>query len=111
MHPATTPAKPRRTVDDQIAATQAKLKTLQARKESADARALAKLAGSSRNADTRRKLLVGVAVLAEIDADPGMRAWLDGVLGARLTRPDDRALFGLVDAPPVVEVGELLGLE
>jgi len=48
-----------------------------------------------RRADTRRKILVGAVVLAKIDQGvfeaSVLRGWLDGAL----TRPDDRALFGL----------------
>jgi hypothetical protein len=49
----------------------------------------------SRRDDTRRKILVGAIVLAKVEQgvleESVLRGWLKGAL----TRPEDRALFGL----------------
>jgi hypothetical protein len=62
-------------------------------------RLIARAGHAERKRDTRRKILIGGAVLAAIDHEgvPVMRSvpellrWLD----ARLTRPHDRAAFDL----------------
>ncbi len=62
-------------------------------------RLAARVSQSERKRDTRRKILIGAAVLAAVDHDgvPVLRSqrelvqWLDG----RLTRPHDRAVFDL----------------
>jgi chorismate mutase len=63
-------------------------------------RLAARVSRAERKRDTRRKILIGAAVLAAIDHEgvPVLRSqsdlmrWLD----ARLTRPHDRAVFDLV---------------
>jgi hypothetical protein len=62
-------------------------------------RLVARVSSSERKRDTRRKILVGAAVLAGVEHNgiPAMRTtrelldWLD----ARLTRPHDRDVFDL----------------
>jgi hypothetical protein len=62
-------------------------------------RLIARVSQAERKRDTRRKILVGRAVLAAVDRErvPAMRSstellrWLD----ARLTRPHDRQAFNL----------------
>ena len=62
-------------------------------------RLAARVSQTERTRDTRRKILVGAAVLAAVDHHgiPALRTtgelleWLD----ARLTRPHDRAVFNL----------------
>jgi chorismate mutase len=62
-------------------------------------RLAARVSQSERKRDTRRKILIGAAVLAAVDHDgvPVLRnqrerlQWLDG----RLTRPHDRTVFDL----------------
>lgn len=49
----------------------------------------------ARAEDTRRKVLVGAAMLASVKDKPGKEAELRALLDAFLVRPDDRALFGL----------------
>jgi hypothetical protein len=82
-------------LDDRIEALEAKLKQLKVRQQRIEARAKALASRQERRADTRRKILVGAVVLAKIDQGvfeaSVLRGWLDGAL----TRPDDRALFGL----------------
>ena len=70
-----------------------------ARLRNAKSRLIARAGHAERKRDTRRKILIGGAVLAAIDHEgmPAMRSvaellhWLDG----RLTRPHDRAAFEL----------------
>jgi hypothetical protein len=62
-------------------------------------RLIARVSQAERKRDTRRKILIGGAVLAAVDHEgvPAMRSgvelrrWLD----ARLARPHDRAVFDL----------------
>ena len=62
-------------------------------------RLIARVSRTERKRDTRRKILIGGAVLAAVDHEgiPAMRSgaelrrWLD----SRLTRPHDRAVFDL----------------
>lgn len=58
----------------------------------------AKLMNQQRKADTRRKVLIGAAVLAQVKAgdisDDRLRDWMDSYL----SRTDDRQLF---DLPPL----------
>src|SRR5262249_47623412 len=72
-------------------------------------RLLARAGQAERKRDTRRKILIGGAVLAAIDREgvPSMqsaielRRWLD----ARLARPHDRAVFGLDVGEPATQHG------
>lgn len=52
-----------------------------------------------RKEDTRRKILAGAVVLDEADKNAGYRAELFKLLERFLSRPDDRALFGLAPLP------------
>jgi hypothetical protein len=82
-----------------------RLARLRARRE----RLLARAGNAERKRDTRRKILIGGAVLAAVDREgvPSMqsttelRRWLD----ARLVRPHDRAVFGLDAGDPAKEQG------
>lgn len=53
-----------------------------------------------RKDDTRRKILVGAAILDKASRDEQYEKWLHGLLNGFLQRPDDRALF---DLPPLPE--------
>lgn len=53
-------------------------------------------AKKARKDDTRRKVLVGSIVLEAVKKNAEVRSWLDALLAKKLTRDDDRALFGLV---------------
>lgn len=59
---------------------------------------LAKLTNQKRKEDTRRKVLIGAAALAKIEAGEWSRDNLTRLLDGYLKRDDDRALF---DLPPV----------
>ena len=85
------------TIDDRIAAAEKRLKQLQTQREQIEARQLARVLKGQRADDTRRKILTGAVVLAAVEH--GEAGWsretLMALLSARLTRPDDRALFDL----------------
>jgi hypothetical protein len=87
-------------LEERITSLETKLQQLKARQAKADARKRALLARRARNDDTRRKILAGAILLAQVEAGGFPRepfqAWLD----AALTRPEDRALFGLPPKAP-----------
>ena len=70
-------------------------------------RLLARASQADRKHDTRRKILIGGAVLAAVDHEgvPAMRSdaelvrWLD----AQLTRPHDRAVFDFARKPAAMK--------
>ena len=78
-----------RTLDEQM------LKEMKLRQQRIDARKRAIDAQRERKLDTRRKILIGSVVRANIAEgvmdEKLLRGWLDQVL----TRPDDRDLFNL----------------
>jgi hypothetical protein len=85
-------------LDEQISLLQDRLTQLQLRQRRSEERKRAITTQRERKAETRRCILVGALVRTkvadgELDADL-LRRWLD----AALTRPGDRALFGL---PPL----------
>ena len=82
-------------IDERIAALETKLKQEKAKKQQIEARKRAALAKVSRQQDTRRKILVGAAILAKVERDEWPEAKLLALLDTTLTRADDRALFGL----------------
>jgi hypothetical protein len=86
-------------LDDQISTLQEKLGQLKLRQQRLEARQRAIAGFRERKLATRRKVLLGTVVLAEIEHSESNRklvmAWLD----QSLTRPADRELFGLVPLP------------
>ncbi len=82
-------------IEERIATLEAKLKQEKAKKQQIDARKRAIEAKQRRAADTRRKILVGAAVLAKVEGGEWGKDRLLTMMDAALTRPDDRALFGL----------------
>ena len=46
-----------------------------------------------RSKDTRRKILVGAAILAEIESEPSLRGVVQDILKRRLTQDRDRELL------------------
>jgi hypothetical protein len=60
----------------------------------------AKITNAKRKADTRRKVLIGAAVLAQVEAGGWSQEMLTKLLNVYLTRDDDRQLF---DLPPRVQ--------
>lgn len=91
--------------DEKIRALELKLAQAKALKAKQEAAARARASAARRTADTRRKVLAGACVLAEAEADAERAAWLKDVLARRLTRPDDRALFGLQPLPAPAPAG------
>jgi hypothetical protein len=55
-----------------------------------------------RKKDTRRKILLGAVVFEGMAVNEKIAAWANRVLARRLTKPRDRALFGL---PPAATIG------
>jgi hypothetical protein len=82
-------------LDQQISTLEERLKQLKLRAQRLEARKKAIDSKRERKADTRRKILVGAVVMAKVEQgvieEAALRAWLESAL----TRPDDRALFGL----------------
>ena len=83
------------TIDERIAALEAKLRQEKARKQQIEARKRAAESKLRRSQDTRRKILVGAAILAKVERGEWPREKLLALLDATLTRTDDRALFDL----------------
>lgn len=96
---------PSNKIQTRIHSIDERLARLRARRE----RLLARVGHAERKRDTRRKILIGGAILAAIDREgvPNMqsttelRRWLD----ARLARPHDREVFGLDVGEPVQQEG------
>jgi hypothetical protein len=86
---------PRKSSDEQIAQTAR-------RQDQLDARRLTKLATkkeADRKRDTRRKIIVGGAILARAELDPGFADKLRALLDLAVTRPVDRGV--IADLLPV----------
>ena len=85
---------------DRISTLEGKLKDLKARQLRTAARARTLASRRARQEETRRKLLVGAAVLHRVDRDLIDHAELDAWMDEYLTKAGDRALFGLEPKPP-----------
>jgi phage shock protein A len=83
------------TIEERIAALETKLKQEKAKKQQIEARKRAAESKVKRSIDTRRKILVGAAILAKVERGEWPQDKLLAMLDAALTRPDDRALFEL----------------
>ena len=70
-----------------------KLKQRKAKLEAEIARAEATEKKAARAKDTRRKILIGAALLAEIEQEPSLRGVLQDILKRRLTQDRDRELL------------------
>ncbi len=90
-------------IDDRIAALETKLKQERAKKQQIEARKRAAESKAKRSQDTRRKILVGAAILAKVERGEWPRDKLLAMMEATLTRDDDRALFGLPENPQQVQ--------
>lgn len=84
------------TIENTIASLEAKLKQAKAKKQQIEARRRAIESKEERAKDTRRKILVGAAILAKVDRGEWPKDKLLAMLDLALTRPDDRALFDLL---------------
>lgn len=83
------------TIDERIAALEAKLRQERAKKQKIEARLRAIEQKRKRAEDTRRKILAGALVLELMEQDEQTRQRFLNRLDKYLTRADDRALFGL----------------
>jgi hypothetical protein len=81
--------------EDRIAALEERLKQLKNSQQRADARRRHLESKRHRQADLRRKILIGAVVLGLVEqgklSERDLRAWLDQAV----RRKDDRALFDL----------------
>lgn len=80
------------TIEEQIEAAKKRLEQLKAQKQKVEALKRAKEVKRTRAEDTRRKVLIGAAILAKPDMTDGR---LKALMDSALKRDDDRALFGL----------------
>jgi hypothetical protein len=83
------------TIEDRIAVLEAKLKQEKAKKQKIEALKRAAESKARRSIDTRRKILVGAAILSKVERGEWPQDKLLAMLDASLTRADDRALFDL----------------
>jgi hypothetical protein len=83
------------TIEERITALEKKLKQEKAKKQKIEALKRAAESKAKRSVDTRRKILVGAAILAKVDRGEWPQDKLLAMLDASLTRADDRALFDL----------------
>jgi hypothetical protein len=80
---------------DRIQALEAKLKQLKVLQQRKEARARTVESRRTRREELRRKILVGAIVLAKVEDGSLEEAVLKEWLQPAITRPEDRALFGL----------------
>lgn len=83
------------TIENTIASLEAKLKQAKAKKQQIEARKRNLEKKAERAKDTRRKILVGAAILAKVERGEWPKDKLLNLLDVSLSRPDDRALFDL----------------
>ena len=82
----------------------ARLKERKAQLEAQIAAEEAKAKTAARKQDTRRKIIVGGAILAAMEESAGLREQVRHVLAARVTRPNDRAaVLDLLEASKTAE--------
>ena len=87
-------------IEDKIAALETKLKQAKAQKQQIEARKRAAESKAKRSQETRRKILVGAAILAKVERGEWPQDKLLAMLDASLIRADDRALFDLPKPQP-----------
>lgn len=92
-------------IEQRIAASQKRLEELKRQKKALEKRQKVLESKAERRADTRRKILLGSMLLAEIEKGGDEAADLLVKLDTYLKRDDDRALFDL----PAVEKTEPTG--
>lgn len=85
-------------IEKRIEDLEIKLKQAKALKQKQDAQLRAKLSKEQRAKDTRRKILVGAAILAKVERGEWPKDKLLAMMDATLSRNDDRALFDLEPA-------------
>ncbi len=87
------------TLTVRIETLEERLRALKARQNRSAARQRTLTSRRERKEDTRRKILLGAWVLAQVERGELSRERLNAALDRFLTRPDDRALFALRAAP------------
>lgn len=80
---------------ERIAALELKLKQLTAQQQRKEAKARSVEARRSRREEMRRKFLVGAVILAKLEDGSLEEAVLKAWLKPAISKPEDRALFGL----------------
>jgi hypothetical protein len=80
---------------ERIVALELKLKQLKVQQQRKDAKARTVELRRSRREEMRRKFLVGAVVLAKVEAGEIDEKTLKQWLNPAVTKPEDRALFGL----------------
>jgi hypothetical protein len=83
------------TLDERISRQEEKLKQLKAQQQQIEARKRAALTKKKRADDTRRKILVGAAILNAIEQGKMTNSVVLALMNDFLTRDDDRTLFDL----------------
>lgn len=86
-------------IEKRIETLETKLKQAKALKQKQDAQKRAQASKLERQKDTRRKILVGAAILSKVERGEWPKDKLIAMMDATLTRPDDRALFDLPALP------------
>lgn len=86
-------------LDQQIEALEKRLKQVKERRRMIEARKRAAESAKKRADDTRRKILIGSAVLAQVKRGEWPEDQLQAMMASSLIRTDDRALFGLDPLP------------
>lgn len=82
-------------IEKRIETLETKLKQAKALKQKQDAQKRAQASKLERQKDTRRKILVGAAILAKVERGEWPKDKLLAMMDATLTRSDDRTLFDL----------------
>lgn len=82
-------------LSERIEALESRLRELKHRQQRVEARKRSLQGQRERRDDTRRKILVGALVLTQVERGDYPRERLRKALDSFLTRPGDRALFGL----------------
>jgi len=82
-------------IDERISVLETKLKQEKAKKQQIEASKRVAESKRKRSENTRRKILVGAAILAKVEGGEWPKDKLLAMLDATLTRVDDRALFDL----------------
>lgn len=100
-------------IDDRVAAADKRAedavkraRQLRAQRDLIEARKLQTMLKGQRSDDTRRKILIGALYLDRMERDDQLRSSVLADLSAYLTRPDDRALFGLDQQPEPIQQPE-----
>jgi len=91
-------------IEARIEAAKKKLKQLTAQKQQLEARKRTEESKRKRTDDTRRKILVGAAILAKVQRGEWPEERLLDMMDKVLTRPDERALFTLPERRPTIQL-------